>query len=154
MHLLPCDWVLERNVVGVAGRDGVVVVCLVLSDRIVPAIANQNCFELDLLCTRELPCVYQNVLLLDVPGFVRTKCSLVLYLIFNLLVEHRSVMAAIALRCKVEPISGVLWEGAHETLQSPPEARCRVLCRVGRVCRAGVGVRSTAMNIVGATGVW
>ena len=89
-------------VVGVSGEDGEVVVCLVLDDRVEPAVADGHGFEADWLGSGE--------------------SSLVLGL--DVGVEDGAVVSAVALGCKVEGVARVLRKGSQETLKCFPEVGC------------------------------
>ena len=63
----------RKIVIGVAGRHRVIVVGLVLNDWIVPTVADQYSFKVDLVCPRNILAV----------------------LLFNVFVDHRAVMTTV-----------------------------------------------------------
>lgn len=126
---------VERQVVvRVSWEDGEVVVRCVLYKWIVPAIANEQALEVDVLGSRKLSLLDQLVLGFEVG------------------VEDRSVVSTIALCGEVEVVAGILWESTHEALESLPHARCRGDSGVSSVGLVGLGPGSTAsLSVVGAS---
>jgi hypothetical protein len=65
------------------------------------------------------------------------------------LIEQRSIVASVALRCKVDSIGRVLRECTHETLQCLPHARRSTFGRVGSVGDVRRGVSSASTHVQG-----
>ena len=116
-------------IVRVAGRDGEVVVGLVLEDRVIPAVADQHGGQVNLLGTR------------DVFGVLRLE----------VLAEDGAVVPAVALRREEELFARVLRERAHEPLQCLPEVGRRGGRRAGGrgVVRVRVGRAAPVRCVVG-----
>lgn len=116
----------RRVVVRVSWEDGEVVVRCVLHKWIIPAIANEQTLEVDVLGSRELSLLDQ------------------LILGFEIGVEDRSIVSTIAFCGEVEVVARVLWEGAHESLECLPHARSCSDSGVSRVGLVGLRPGSTA----------
>ena len=98
----------------------VVVVCLILDQWVIPAIANQDTHKRNVMCS------------LNVFGILRLK----------IFVVYWSIMPPVAFCREIETVSGILWESAHKALQGFPEVRCSLRCRRGR--QGFVGIRICA----------
>lgn len=95
-----------------------VVVRLVLDDRIIPAVADHNTLQFDLL------------------GAMLELCVLLL----DIFVEHRSIMTTVTFRGEMEAFPRVLWESTHEALQSAIKVRRGVLCGIGGQGHVGIRI--------------
>ena len=109
---------VERLEVGIL--DTVVIVGRVLDERVVPAVADEDGLEFDVVGSWELAGGDEGVLGFDVPVLVSLSFGLVLWRYS--LIEHRPIMPAVALGGEIEPLSGILRHCTHETLQRPPHA--------------------------------
>lgn len=119
-------WVI---VISVPGIDGEVVVRLILDQGVEPAISDKNVLKVDVDCTRNLLCI-----LLDEVIWWTVSLLLAAVVIFSSIgntVENRAIVSSITLGGKAKSISGVLWEGTHESLQRFPHIWSSSLSCVG-----------------------
>lgn len=133
IHLFAGYRVLEAHAVAVPRIHSVVVVGFVLDYWVVPAIADQDSFEINVVRALERAGVDEFVLLDDVSvlislhGTGRARGRI-------LLIEHGSVMSTIALSRKMKARARVLWKCSHEPLERFPHAWCSIPGRICRVC--------------------
>lgn len=123
------QWIIT---VGVARIDTKVVVCLVLDQRIIPAVADQAANKIDGMRSRDVLCI----------------------LFEEVVRKQRQVVAAVRLGGEEDVVARILREGAHEALQRLPHVGGRGRRAVGgqrlvegRVCPAVpfAGVVGTAV---------